>query len=37
MNVDNNIVSIMILGNVDYIYLTDLVMYSNPKTPSEVI
>ena len=37
MNVNDNVVNVMRVGNVDYISLTDLASYSNPSNPSDVI
>ncbi len=37
MKVKDNIVGVMRVGNVDYISLTDLAKYENPKDPSGVI
>lgn len=37
INVNENIVSIMRVGNADYISLTDLAKYANSKDPSGVI
>ena len=37
MNVNDNEISVMRVGNIDYISLTDLASYSNPSDPSGVI
>ena len=37
MKVKDNLVSVMRVGNVDYISLTDLARYKNPLTPGDVI
>lgn len=37
LNVINNKVGIMRIGNTDYISLTDLAKYANPEDPSGVI
>lgn len=37
MNVKDNLINVMRVNNVDYISLTDLASYSNPKDPSGVI
>lgn len=37
MKVKNNLVSVIRIGNVDYISLTDLARYKNPLTPGDVI
>lgn len=37
IKVKNNLVGVMRVGNVDYISLTDLAKYENPKDPSGVI
>ena len=37
MNVNNNEIRVMRVGNEDYISLTDLARYKNPKEPSDVI
>ena len=37
MNVNENEIRIMRVGNEDYISLTDLVRYKNSKEPSDVI
>ncbi len=37
INVINNKIGIMRIGDVDYISLTDLVKYQNPEDPSGVI
>lgn len=37
MNVNDNVISVMRVGNIDYISLTDLASYSNPSDPSGVI
>lgn len=37
MNVKENLINVMRVNNVDYISLTDLASYSNPKDPSGVI
>ena len=37
INVKDNLVSVMRIGNMDYISLTDLAKYANPKDPSGVI
>ena len=37
MNVNDNEIRVMIVGNEDYISLTDLARYKNPKEPSDVI
>jgi len=37
MNVKNNVVSVMNINGIDYISLTDLASYVNPKEPSRVI
>ena len=37
MKVKDNIIGVMRVGNVDYISLTDLAKYENPKDPSGVI
>ncbi len=34
MNVKDNLINVMRVNNVDYISLTDLASYSNPKDPS---
>ena len=37
MKVKNNLVSVIRIGNVDYISLTDLARYKNPIEPKDVI
>ena len=37
LNVKDNLVSVMRVGNIDYISLTDLARYKNPNTPGDVI
>ena len=37
MKVKNNLVSVMRVGDIDYISLTDLARYKNPLTPGDVI
>ena len=37
MKVKDNIIGVMRFGDVDYISLTDLAKYENPKDPSGVI
>lgn len=37
MNVKENLINVMRVNNIDYISLTDLASYSNPKDPSGVI
>lgn len=37
MNVKDNLVSVMRVGDIDYISLTDLARYKNPLTPGDVI
>lgn len=37
MNVNNNEIRVMRVNNEDYISLTDLARYKNPKDPSDVI
>ena len=37
MNVNDNEIRVMRVGNEDYISLTDLARYKNPKEPSDVI
>lgn len=37
INVNDNLVGIMRVGNVDYISLTDLAKYKNPNNPADVI
>lgn len=37
IDVNNNIVGVMRIGDVDYISLTDLAKYSNPENPANVI
>ena len=37
IDVKNNKVGIMRIGDVDYISLTDLAKYSNPENPANVI
>jgi len=37
IDVNNNKIGIMRIGDVDYISLTDLAKYANPKDPSGVI
>lgn len=37
MNVNENDVRVMRIGDEDYISLTDLAKYKNPKDPSDVI
>lgn len=37
LNVNDNLIGIMRVGNVDYISLTDLAKYKNPNNPADVI
>ena len=37
MDVNNNIVGVLRVGNIDYISLTDLARYKNPDNPGDVI
>lgn len=37
LKVRDNLISVMRVGDVDYISLTDLAKYENPKDPSGVI
>lgn len=37
INVKDNLIEIMRVGNVDYISLTDLAKYKNPNNPADVI
>ena len=37
MNVNENKIGVMRVGNVDYISLTDLARYKNSKNPADVI
>ena len=37
INVNNNKIGILRIGDTDYISLTDLAKYSNPENPANVI
>lgn len=37
LNVNDNLIGIMRVGNIDYISLTDLAKYKNPNNPADVI